>query len=421
MDPIQLTKDLVSINSANPFSTVSINGKEYGIGNEEKINDYLESLLIQHGFDVHKQVYQEEMRVPQPDGTTTIIPKRWNVLAQKGNAKKSILFLGHTDTVDVKEGWECDPFIGEERVVDGEKRFFALGSNDMKAGIAAMIAATAHFNPQQYTIKIALVSDEEFWSYGAHALVESGYLSDVSLCLVPELLEYALDDRDVGWLGVGRLGRVEYEVSLEGVACHGADAFVSQEAVNAVHESALLQAALVPFLRASQATFSQGEVRVINSAYINLASGGKGILSVPDTARFIVDRNLIPSETIESELEKLREFVSKVQKEGSIDPRVKVNVNLRKRPTPPCDAYYVDENSPIAHFIKTQILKEYKKLHVGIGRTVADENRIAKLGIPTFIIPPRGGNSHTNKEWLDLESVHRVTNVFRSICENMID
>ena len=51
MDPIQLTKELVSINSANPFRTVTVNDKEYGIGNEEKINDYLESLLKKNGFE----------------------------------------------------------------------------------------------------------------------------------------------------------------------------------------------------------------------------------------------------------------------------------------------------------------------------------------------------------------------------------
>ena len=54
-----------------------------------------------------------------------------------------MLFFGHTDTVDVKQGWESDPFAVTERVVNGQTRWYGLGANDMKAGLAAILDAAS--------------------------------------------------------------------------------------------------------------------------------------------------------------------------------------------------------------------------------------------------------------------------------------
>jgi succinyl-diaminopimelate desuccinylase len=414
MDPISLTKKLVSINSSNPFKTIFKDGREIGIGNEAQINNYLEQILIEIGFKVERQIVQKEEFV-SIDGLEVHVPERWNLLASKGTSDKSILFLAHTDTVDVKSGWPCNAFSGEEKIVNGENRFYALGSNDMKSGIAAILCAAKDVEVKDFNIKIAFVCDEEFWSIGADFLVRDKFLNDVKLCLVPELMEYALEDPRTQWFGLGRLGRAEYLFEVTGSACHGADAFVSKNAINAVHESIKLQNALLEFIAQSKNVFKNGEIEVTNACYISKQEGGKGILSVPDKASFIIDRSLIPSESVQGEFDKLNSFLLSLREQGLINPATKVELSLRARPTPPCEPYFISENSELVKFLSEQVLKVEKDIKFGIGRSVADENRLANLGIPVYILPPRGGDSHTNQEWVDFDSVERLTQIFKLI------
>ena len=109
MSAMNLLKELIAINSVNPFKTVVKDGKEIGIGNEEKIAEYLENKLIASRFNVKRQIVQEETSAVK-DGKEISVPKRYNLLASKGAGNKSLLFIGHMDTVDVKEGWKTNPF-----------------------------------------------------------------------------------------------------------------------------------------------------------------------------------------------------------------------------------------------------------------------------------------------------------------------
>jgi len=110
--------------------------------------------------------------------------------------------------------------------------------------------------------------------------------------------------------------------------------------------------------------------------------------------------------------------LDKLKKDGIINPLVKVSCTLRTRPTPPCNPYFIEEDSSLTQWIISLISREGETVRCGIGRSVADENRIAALGIPTYIIPPRGGDSHTNSEWVILDSIVTISNTFKSICES---
>src|SRR3989344_8231254 len=165
MKVIKLLKEIIAIDSTNPFKTVIKDGKEIGIGNEGKIADYLEQKLIASGFKVSRQIVQEATNVNYK-GNIIEIPERYNLLASKGQGEKSLLFYGHMDTVDVKEGWKTNPFEAVIKTENGKQIVYGLGANDMKGGLAAILLAIENEDVSNYQLKVDFVCDEEFWSYG---------------------------------------------------------------------------------------------------------------------------------------------------------------------------------------------------------------------------------------------------------------
>lgn len=424
METLQLLEEMVRIPSVNPFRYFpKPHGEGYlGLGAEREMNIFIEDQLRRAGFEVSRQILHPEESV-MVDGTPIQVPARWNVLGTryptgKWNGK-SVLFFGHTDTVDVKHGWQSDPFSITRRTVNGQERWFGLGANDMKSGLAAVLNAAAQAHAQSYAIKVAFVVDEEFYSFGAEYLTHSDFLSDVVLAIAPELGDTLQDGASEAGsqqqIGIGRLGRVEYDFKVLGRACHGADAFIHAEAINAVHEAAKLQAALVTDCAAVRREFCAHGARAINSSYLSFHSGGQPMLSVPDKASFVLDRSFLPDESPDAELERLRQLVGTLQSEGIIDPRAKITVEPLPRPTSACKPYVCAPDHP-------EIQRAVKAVHehsVGhsfrIGRSVADENRVAALGIPTLTIGPHGAGSHTNEEWVEPGSVLRIAAIFESL------
>lgn len=410
---LTLIRELVAIDSVNPFITTSHGGREIGLGNETPINLYLEEKLAARGFSVSRQTVEQKQRAGSVD-----VPERYNVVAEKGTGTKSILFFAHVDTVDVKAGWKQDPFVVQEKTVDGRLCLTGLGTNDMKSGIAAILEAAKAEPPAGWKVKIAFLADEEFWSFGAVKLLESEFLNDVKLALVPEISE-AGSSPFIQWLGLGRLGRTEFIFDVEGHACHGADAFVHPDAVNAAHEIIHLGEEITRYCQHARKTFQAEGISVVNSAYVNFIQGGKGILSVPDRASCVLDRALVPGETAEDELLRVLAFVEDVRARNVLDQRTKLKVSTRSRPTPPCKPYFFPPSNAVVRYVSKISETVAGQIEYGIGRSVADENRLAERGIPVVIVAPHGGGSHTSQEWVDAESVQRIADIFEKAISHL--
>ena len=109
--------------------------------------------------------------LPSP-GRGAEAPGRPNVVGVlDGRAKgRTLMICGHTDTVGV--AGMHDPFVPTER--DG--RLYGRGAQDMKGGVAAMIAAAgavARKGLAAGRLVVAAVVDEEHSSIGADALVKT--------------------------------------------------------------------------------------------------------------------------------------------------------------------------------------------------------------------------------------------------------
>src|SRR5213596_3569392 len=147
---IQFLRDLIGINSVNP-SLVS------GAAGENQIGAAIANKLRAGGLDVQLE--------PLAAGRSNVI----GVIEGKQKGR-SLMFCGHMDTVGVA-GMET-PFDPVEK--DG--RIYGRGSQDMKGGLAAMVAAALDLSNSSGLpagrLVLAAVVDEEYASIGADALVQ---------------------------------------------------------------------------------------------------------------------------------------------------------------------------------------------------------------------------------------------------------
>ena len=188
-DPtINLLRDLIAIDSVNP-SLVP------GAAGESEIAAAIATKLHSGGLDVRIQ---------------EVAPGRSNVIGllegkQKG---RSLMLCGHMDTVGVV-GMDA-PFDPVEK--DG--RVYGRGSQDMKGGLASMIAAALHVSKNgglpAGRLIVAAVIDEEYASIGAEALVTK-WKADAAVVGEPTDMKIAVGHKGFEWV----------EVTTEGVAAHG--------------------------------------------------------------------------------------------------------------------------------------------------------------------------------------------------------
>ncbi|MGA7671422.1 MAG: M20/M25/M40 family metallo-hydrolase [Nitrolancea sp.] len=306
---------------------------------------------------------------------------RPNVVATIQNGDGPTLLLnGHVDTVLAAQGWSCDPWQGRR---DGD-RFYGLGACDMKSGVAAGMLVTRTLNQHRDkwsgTLIFTSVVDEEAYSIGAQALVKAGIQADACVCL-ESAFEHPV---------LGAVGKVLVRTDITGKAAHGS---WPQAGINAAVEGAKLVARLddLPLGKHPRLTATQC-VLAFNSG------SDQYVITVPEKARFTINRHIVPGETGETVLAEMRrladELDSPAQFEFAIDP-----------------PYYPPwEISPDHQLVQT-FARAYqdetgRKPDYGYSLGVADANYFAAdLGIPTVHFGPHGSEFHQANEWVDVPSI----------------
>lgn len=129
-----------------------------------------------------------------------------------GGPGRSLLILGHADTVGVGGNWTVDPFGGERR----RNELTGRGAVDMKGGLGAAIAALEVLAEMDIQlagdILLASVIDEEAGGLGTRALIARGHRADAALVPEPTLLTIAPLCRGILWGRLtlaGRAGHIE--------------------------------------------------------------------------------------------------------------------------------------------------------------------------------------------------------------------
>ena len=200
VDALALSQALIRCNSVTPADGGAL--------------DVLGEALTGLGFDVRRKVFSA-------DGT----PDVDNLYARIGGAAPNFCFAGHTDVVPAgdENAWSVDPFGAEIR--DGV--LYGRGASDMKAAIAAFVAAASRYLEKAGgdvpgSISLLITGDEEGPAINGTKkllewIAEEGETLDVCLVGEPTNPE-AMGDM----VKIGRRGSLTARLEVTGIQGHTA-------------------------------------------------------------------------------------------------------------------------------------------------------------------------------------------------------
>jgi len=217
-----------------------------------------------------------------------------SVLGRLGDGDgRTILFDGHMDHVDAGtlESWSHDPYAAA--VVDG--LLYGRGSVDMKGALAAMIYGCAAPQIRGEIIVACVVHEETNEGVATRKLIEDGGLR-LDACVLGEPTDLSLS--------IGQRGRSVFRITTRGVTSH---ASMPELGRNALYEMTPIIDSLkkASCYLPSHAFLGKGSMTVTN---ITCKPGAGPI--IPDKCEILVDRRLVPQETIGGVLKELRSLAA---------------------------------------------------------------------------------------------------------------
>ncbi len=357
--------DLVKINSINP----SLDDKGNG---EWEVAHYIAEKLQAIGWN---------------SSIDTISEGRCNVVCHISGvgSGKSLILNAHMDTVGV-EGMR-DPFGAT--IKDG--KLFGRGAYDMKGSIAAIlgVAKAIHDNTIQLpgSLILSFVADEEYESVGTTEFLKK-YTADACIVTEPTDLDICLGHRGFG----------VYQISTEGVIAHGGlnkigiDANLKMGKV--LHEidiiSEKLKAKTHPLV---------GEA----SIHVPIINGGQSLFIYSGKCTIHVERRTLPGETENDVLQQLQSMLDKIAREDS-DFKSELKQIIWRNP------HEILREAPISKTLISCIPADQNASFVGHSWW-EDSGLFGQAGIDTVIIGPKGGGIHQQEEWVELTSVHQLSQI----------
>jgi acetylornithine deacetylase len=360
-DPaIRLLRDLVAINSVNPTLVPGAPGEQ----------------------EIAAAVAAEMRRVGLEVSIETVAPSRPNVVGVlEGRAKgRTLMFCGHTDTVGVT-GMR-DPFVPMER--DG--RLFGRGAQDMKGGVAAMIAAAGTIAQKGLAsgrLVVAAVVDEEHSSIGAEALVKN-WRADGAIVTEPTDLAIAVGHKGFAWVAVEVAGR----------AAHGSRPADGQDAIlrlgRVLGRLEVLDAALQA--RPPHPLVGTG------SLHASFVEGGRELSSYPDRAILQMERRTLPGEPESTAIAEVREILDALLRE---DPTFRASASaMFSRP-----AYEVPAEHELPQALASSLAKIGAAARITGASFWTDAAVLGHAGIPSVLFGPGGAGLHSTEEYVSVADV----------------
>jgi succinyl-diaminopimelate desuccinylase len=211
------------------------------------------------------------------------------VLGDRGGATRLVL-NGHMDTVPIDDAsaWTVEPFGGE--VKDG--LLYGRGACDMKAGLATQIAVAHHLAPRAAEFDGALIlhfaAGEECAEPGSLSLIEAGFTGDYGIVTEPTELKVAVAERGLAY----------YRIRIRGRSIHASKAHLG---VNPVRRLAPVLETLADY----HGEISQRRHPLLPgpSCTPTVVRGGVKENAVADYCELLLDRRLLPGETVDGELD----------------------------------------------------------------------------------------------------------------------
>ena len=359
---------LVRIDSRNPNMTPDGPG-------EAEIGQDIAGLLRQWGLQV---------RVHE------LGPSRVNVvgvLPGRGEGR-SLLLNGHMDTVGVED--MKDPFSGQIR----QGQLYGRGSQDMKGSLAAMLGAAKSLIDGEVGLAgdliLAFVADEEDRSLGTRDLVDQ-YRADAAVVTEPTGMDVVHAHR----------GLTYYQVETFGRAAHGSR---FQEGVDAITHMGRFLARL-DHLQRELPRRSPHPLAGPPSLHAGLIQGGTDIPTYPAHCSLKIDRRTVPGEHEEEVTAELQKIIDRLASEDEEFKAVVKPIMQRPPLETPADAGIIQS---LRAAFRDQLGRSPRTKGVAYW---SDAALLAGAGMEAVLLGPAGEGLHGPEEWVDLASVHELSQV----------
>lgn len=393
----ELFSKIISINSIYP--------------NEQELGDYIYTYMNTLWFKVEKQFISSKYCENQDD------EKRFNILAEKWNGMKSLLFYAHMDTVPVCDSqlWQSNPFELVQNKINSDN-YNWLWVVDMKWWLFAILEAIKDINPVGYKIKIVFWCDEEYWSKWAYSLVDSDFLNDVVFGIVPEIWD-SMEWRNSSEYNILLWRRWRYLLKLEipWKSCHWAMAYKLW--INAITQASVI----VQEIDTKFQITKKHNYFPYGNQFVKYISSETSSLSVPDNAIIYIDRHVLPWETPEIVLQETQDFINNLYKEQKLNEIEwqKIKISFFERPTPASNAYEVRKDNKYLKEVENSVLKYYSSFKYWYWSSVADENVIVNnKNIPLISLGPIWWKEHSANEWVSISSIEKLIWIYKDLMTN---
>lgn len=369
-ETVELLKRLVRINSVNPTLVEGAPG-ETEIA--ECITDFMQCIGL-------------ETRVEEVErGRPNVV----GILKGLGGGP-TMMLNGHMDTVGI-DYMEIDPL---DPVVK-EGKLYGRGSNDMKGGLAAILAAAKALVDSGLELRgdlvVAAVCDEEYASIGTERLVDEVKV-DAAVVGEPTGLQVLVAHKGFAWI----------DVETRGVAAHGSMPEVGVDAI------AKMGKVLVEVERLQKEVLTRKKHRLVGSPSIHASTihGGRELSTYPDHCKLQVERRMIPGEEpgdVDAEMKALLASLSEA------DPKFKGSYRITFVRGP----MEVSPHDEICRILRRSTLEVTGTEPSFIGGSGwMDTEIIWKRGTPAVAFGPHGAGSHAAVEYVELDSVVDAARVF---------
>ncbi len=387
-DLARLLQSLVRVPTVNPP------------GDEALLAPLIADRLRQLGCDV--QIIESE-------------PGRANIVAilQGSGQGPTLIWNGHMDVQPPGHDWIHDPFGAE---IEGD-RLYGRGAMDMKAGIAAVLAAASALRSSGVALRgdlvFAIVADEVSGGHkGTGFLTAHGRLRG-DMAVVGEPTGDSVN--------IAHRGSLWAEVEVRGKSAHGGRPWLGINAISKmVRVARAIESELVPRLR--QRTHAILPAPTVNFGGIQ---GGVKFNLVADRCTLQVDRRLIPGETAEQALSELRNVCARVRARDPEPFEVSVREIMHVHPM---------EIAPDASIVAAcqRAYREVTGREAGLGCTAGfeDAHFFMDAGIPTAMFGPyRESNtsqpaffttSGMADEYVELTAVARAARIYATLIHNLL-
>jgi len=270
-------------------------------GQEKAIAHFLAQELETRGVEV--------TLVESPAGRLSVLARVPGETEEWG-----LILVGHIDTVPPdqggKEGWRTDPYRGD-RIGN---RFYGLGSADMMAGIAAILAALQSVMASGVKLRkgltLAFCADEERGSTEGMKYIAENRLVQGQLAMSADTTNGCLQ----GWFK----GRTIFQIETKGKSAHTSS---PSKGVNAVHH----MVELIHTIKRKGFHHRTHPLLGSCTTTVGVIQGGRDMNSIPDHCEATLEVRTVPGQTGEGVKEQISAYITSMK---ARDPTVEASVRI---------------------------------------------------------------------------------------------